>query len=157
MSKKINFIFKFSKTRKSFIMFFVCWRCWWIIPFITFWTFCKFTDIFISGTCCWFMAQPSWTTEFRANMSRTHFLELTRFLRLDNKGTREKRKSKDNFAAIRGLFKEFNVCLQDASRSLPVQDVSSRETRKIRKFIPCNHSCISLLRLQNDTIYWLAQ
>lgn len=114
MSKKINFIFKFSKTRKSFIMFFVCWRCWWIIPFITFWTFCKFTDIFISGTCCWFMAQPSWTTEFRANMSRTHFLELTRFLRLDNKGAREKRKSKDNFAAIRGLFKEFNVCLQDA-------------------------------------------
>ena len=83
-------------------------------------------------------------------MSRTHFLELTRFLRLDNKDTWEKRKCKDNFAEIRGLFKEFNAYLQDAWNLN--EEVTIGKTVKSFAVI-ANSRCIVPRNQKNTKIY----
>lgn len=46
--------------------------------------------------------------EFRATMSRDRYKELLRFLRFDDKSTREERRRSDKFAPIRELFEIFN-------------------------------------------------
>ena len=64
----------------------------------------KSSNVYISDLWSDLRGRP----EFRATMSRNRYKELSRYVRFDDKNTREERKQKDKFAAIRELYEEFN-------------------------------------------------